>query len=70
MKITFIDMLNKMANNDYFRPITIKFYNDLFVWNSLYKDWLKEDGTGLLQYNFPNTLKNEIEIIDLESKGE
>ena len=61
-------MLNKMANNDNFRPITIKFYNDLFVWNSLYKDWLKEDGKGLLDYNFPNTLKNEIEIINLESQ--
>ena len=39
MKI--IDMLVKMANDDNFRPIAIKFYNDLFVWNSKYKDWLK-----------------------------
>lgn len=61
MKI--IDMLVRMANDDNFRPIVIKFYNDLFVWNSEYKDWLKEDGQGLLEYNFPNTLNNEIEII-------
>ena len=62
MKI--IDMLVKMANDDNFRPITIKFYNDLFVWNSKYKDWLKEDGQGILEYNLPNTLNNEIEILD------
>jgi len=68
MKITFVELLNNMAKNDNFRPITIKFYNDLFVWNNLYKDWLKEDGEGLLEYNFPNTLNNEIEIIDLESE--
>ena len=70
MKIKFIDMLVKMANDDNFRPITIKFYNDLFVWNNLYKDWLKEDGKGLLEYNFPDTLNNEIEIIDFKSEVE
>ena len=59
-----INLLVKMANDDNFRPLVIKQYNDLFVWNSLYQDWLKEDGKGLLKYNFPNTLRNEIEIIE------
>lgn len=60
-----IDLLNKMASDETYLPIAIKFYNDLFIWNNLYKDWLKEDGTGLLKYNFPQTLNNEVEIIDI-----
>lgn len=63
MKIKIIELLNKMAKNETYRPISIKFYNDLFVWNNLYKDWLNEDGEGILKYNFPQTLNNEIEIV-------
>lgn len=58
-----IDLLNKMAKDETYLPISIKFLNDLFVWNSLYKDWLNENGEGLLKYNFPQTLNNEVEII-------
>jgi hypothetical protein len=60
----FIKMLDKMANDDKFRPIAIKLYGDLYVWNDLYQDWLQIDGKGLLKYNFPNSLKNEIEIVE------
>lgn len=63
MKIKIIDLLVKMANDETYMPIWIRFYNDLFVWNDLYKDWLNENGQGLLKYNFPQTLNNEIEII-------
>lgn len=59
----FIKMLDKMANDDNYRPIAIKLYGDLYVWNDLYQDWLQINGKGLLKYNFPNSLKNEIEIV-------
>ena len=64
MKIKMIDLLVKMANDETYIPISIKFYNDLFVWNNLYKDWLNENGQGLLKYNFPQTLNNEIEVLE------
>lgn len=64
MKIKMIDLLVKMANDETYIPISIKFYNDLFVWNNLYKDWLNENGKGLLKYNFPQTLNNEIEVLE------
>lgn len=64
MKIKVIELLNKMANDETYIPISINFYNDLFVWNNLYKDWLNENGQGLLAYNFPQTLNNEIEVIE------
>lgn len=64
MKIKVIELSNKMANNETYIPISIKFYNDLFIWNNLYKDWLNENGQGLLKYNFPQTLNNEIEVIE------
>lgn len=62
--IKIIDLLVKIANDETYIPISIKFYNDLFVWNNLYKDWLNENGQGLLKYNFPQTLNNEIEVIE------
>lgn len=64
MKIKIIDLLVKIANDEAYIPISIKFYNDLFIWNNLYKDWLNENGQGLLKYNFPQTLNNEIEVIE------
>lgn len=64
MKIKIIDLLVKIANDETYIPISIKFYNDLFVWNNLYKDWLNENGQELLKYNFPQTLNNEIEVIE------
>lgn len=63
MKVKLIELLNKMSNDETYIPICIKFYNDLFVWNDLYKDWLNNNGEGLLKYNFPQTLNNEIEVI-------
>lgn len=64
-----IDILNKMANDDNFRPDVIKFYDDLFTWDSQENDWKNEDNSiGLLEYNFPNTLNNEVEIIEEEKK--
>ena len=62
MKI--IELLNRMADDDNFRPVVINFYNDMFIWNDLYKDWLNINGKGLMEYNFPNTLNNEVEILN------
>ena len=59
-----IDLINRISEDETYSPMTIKFYDDLFVWNNSYKDWLNVDGEGLLKYNFPKTLNNEIEVIE------
>lgn len=59
-----IEMLNKIAKDDKYLPKKIKFYGEIFRWNKVEADWFQKDGLGLLEYNIPYSLNNEIEVIE------
>lgn len=61
--MTVIEMLNKIAKDEKYLPLKIKLYGDIFKWNALEGDWFNKDGLGLLEYNIPFRLNNEIEVL-------
>lgn len=60
--MTVIEMLNKIATDEEYLPLGLKFYGDLFIWNALEGDWFNKDGLGFLEYNIPFSLNNNVEV--------
>lgn len=61
--MTVIEMLNKIASDENYLPLKLKFYDDIFTWDVCEGDWLNEDGTGFLEYNIPYSLNNNVEVL-------